>query len=969
MARRTVLTSRQRSALFSLPQREADLLRHYTLSEEDLHNIGFRRRPRNKLGFALQLCVLRYPGRLMAPGEMVPPPVVDFIGRQLHLDGDELADYAERSETRHEHLAELRRLYGFRSFTGGAARKIVERLREEAPQAQSNEELVRRFVQACRRTRTILPATTTIERLCADALVEAERRIEARIAKRVPPGLRRALEHLLEETVASGVTRFVWLRQFEPGSNSADANRLLDRLDHLRRLPVPEGLFRDIPPHRITRLRRQGERYFADGLRELPDDRRLAILAVCAVEWEVFLTDAVVETHDRIVGRTYREAARACEAQIGDETAAVREALRAFAELGRALIGARDTGAALAAVIADGPGWEGLGDLVARAGALANTAASDPLNHILGGYSRFRRYTPRMLRMLDIKASPVAQPLLEAVDVLRSDVATRRIGFLRPNSKWSRLLRTQSDHRLWETAVLFHLRDAFRAGDVWLARSRRYGDIRKVLLPVPAVAAADRSLPLPASPHDWLAERQFALDAGLRRMAAAARAGAIAGGRIEDRMLRVERTEAAVPDGVADLVAGLYRRMPEARITDILLEVDAATRFTEAFTHLRTGSPCRDRIGLLNVLLAEGINLGLRKMAEATTTHGFWELMRIARWHVEADAYDRALSIIVEAQAALPMAAFWGTGRTASSDGQFFPAAGRGEALNLVNARYGAEPGLKAYSHVSDRFSPFATQTIPATVHEAPYILDGLLMNETGRRVREQYADTGGFTDHVFAACSILGYAFAPRIRDLPSKRLYVFDRTGVPKHLRPLVGGRVNVDLIDRNWADILRLAATMAAGAIRPSQILRKLAAYPRQNELAAALREVGRVERSLFMMDWTTDPDMRRRVQVGLNKGEAHHALKRAIHFHQRGELRDRTGEGQHYRVAGLNLLAAIIIYWNTLQLGQAVFAKRKAGLEIPTEFLAHLSPLGWEHINLTGEYRWPSTASTGRAKRLA
>ena len=83
-----------------------------------------------------------------------------------------------------------------------------------------------------------------------------------------------------------------------------------------------------------------------------------------------------------------------------------------------------------------------------------------------------------------------------------------------------------------------------------------------------------------------------------------------------------------------------------------------------------------------------------------------------------------------------------------------------------------------------------------------------------------------------------------------------------------------------------------------------------YPRQNELAAALREVGRVERSLFMIDWTTDPDMRRRAQSGLNKGESHHALKRAINFHQRGELRDRTEEGQHYRIAGLNLLAAII-----------------------------------------------------------
>ena len=355
--------------------------------------------------------------------------------------------------------------------------------------------------------------------------------------------------------------------------------------------------------------------------------------------------------------------------------------------------------------------------------------------------------------------------------------------------------------------MLFHLRDAFRAGDVWLARSRRYGDIRRTLLAIPAVPEADRSLPVPARPRDWLAERQLALADGLRRLAAKARAGATEGGSIEDRILRVDRTEAAVPDGAADLVTDLYRRMPDARITDLLLEVDDATRFTEAFTHLRTGSPCRDRIGLLNVLLAEGINLGLRKMAEATTTHGFWELMRIARWHVEGDAFDRALAIVVEAQAALPMAAFWGTGRTASSDGQFFPAGGRGEALNLVNARYGAEPGVKAYSHVSDRFSSFATQTIPATVHEAPYILDGLLMNETGRRVREQYADTGGFTDHVFAACSILGYAFVPRIRDLPSKRLYVFDRAGVPKLLRPLVGGKVNVDLIDRNWTDILRV------------------------------------------------------------------------------------------------------------------------------------------------------------------
>ena len=132
--------------------------------------------------------------------------------------------------------------------------------------------------------------------------------------------------------------------------------------------------------------------------------------------------------------------------------------------------------------------------------------------------------------------------------------------------------------------------------------------------------------------------------------------------------------------------------------------------------------------------------------------------------------------MVIETQAALPMAQFRGSSVTASSDGQFFSAAQHGEAMNLINAKYGSEPGLKAYTHVSDQFGPFATQNIPATVSEAPFILDGLLMNEVGRKIKEQYADTGGFTDHVFAVTALLFYRFIPRIRDLPSKRLYLFD-------------------------------------------------------------------------------------------------------------------------------------------------------------------------------------------------
>ena len=233
-------------------------------------------------------------------------------------------------------------------------------------------------------------------------------------------------------------------------------------------------------------------------------------------------------------------------------------------------------------------------------------------------------------------------------------------------------------------------------------------------------------------------------------------------------------------------------------------------------------------------------------------------------------------------------------------------------------------------------------------------------MNETGRRIREQYADTGGFTDHVFAVTAILGYRFMPRIRDLSSRRLYVFEPKRVPGELRGLIGGKIREATIAHNWPDVLRSAATMAAGSMPPSQLLRKFAAYPRQHDLAVALREIGRIERTLFIIDWLLDADMQRRVQIGLNKGEAHHALKNALRIGRQGEIRDRTSEGQHYRMAGLNLLAAIIIYWNTVRLEAAVRQRKHAGLSVEPELLAHISPLGWAHILLTGEYRWPGTA---------
>ncbi|MGA7902084.1 MAG: Tn3 family transposase [Terrimicrobiaceae bacterium] len=125
-----------------------------------------------------------------------------------------------------------------------------------------------------------------------------------------------------------------------------------------------------------------------------------------------------------------------------------------------------------------------------------------------------------------------------------------------------------------------------------------------------------------------------------------------------------------------------------------------------------------------------------------------------------------------------------------------------------------------------------------------------------------------------------------------------------------------------------------------------------------MARALREIGCLERTLFILDWISDPALRRRSNAGLNKGEARNALARALFFHRHG-----GDPGSHLRKPALpclrlNLTIAAIILWNTIYLGHAVAELRAQAETLPDKLLAHIAPLGWEHISFNGDYVWPS-----------
>ena len=516
------------------------------------------------------------------------------------------------------------------------------------------------------------------------------------------------------------------------------------------------------------------------------------------------------------------------------------------------------------------------------------------------------------------------------------------------------------DRRLYEIATLAVLRDRLRSADVWVEGSRSFRPINEHLMPRSKFNALKEEskldLGVQGDGATWLAEIQQVMDFNLKRLAYRARNGKLEGVRLEAGTLIVTPGASEVPAAAKDLNVEISEMYPLVEVPDLLREVHEWTGLADQFTHVRTADAPQNVSAMLAGVLADATNLGPKRMAGASKGISAHQIGWIRTFHARSETYRAAQACVTDAHTRHPHSRLWGDGTTASSDGQFFRASDRAAKRGDINLHYGSEPGTKFYSHLSDQYGYFSILPISPTESEAAYVLDGLFDHDTILDIEEHFTDTGGASDHVFALFALIGKRFAPRLRNLKDRKFHTFEKAGAYPALTNHIGAPINTALIMEHWDDLLHLAASITTHSVVPSTILKKLAASSKSSQLAKALRELGRIERSLFMIEWYSSPALRRRCQAGLNKGEAAHKLKRAVFFHERGEIRDRSFDSQAFRASGLNLVVSAIVHWNTVYLSRAAAHLRQQGRNVPDGLLKHVSPLSWEHINLTGTYSW-------------
>jgi Domain of unknown function (DUF4158) len=249
MPRRRSLTGAQLETLLALPADEAGLTRHWTLGDDDLAVVERRRGDHNRLGFTLQLCAFRYPGRLLRPREAIPAVALRFVAAQIGTGAEALADYARRPQTRREQLDGLRLAFGFRMFTPAHRRDIAAWLLPVTLATTSAPAVASTLLDELRRRRIPAPGPSVIERLVGTAMLQAERHVAGQLTRTLTTEQAAALDALLAPKEGTPMSVLAWARRPPGAPGRVALASLVEQLERLARsasiLPVRKASIRN----------------------------------------------------------------------------------------------------------------------------------------------------------------------------------------------------------------------------------------------------------------------------------------------------------------------------------------------------------------------------------------------------------------------------------------------------------------------------------------------------------------------------------------------------------------------------------------------------------------------------------------------------------------------------------------------------------------------------------------------------
>jgi len=953
------LSEKELSGCYELDNKELNFVRRNTRSDRGNLIMAIILKTRKQLGYFPAL-------------KEIPSQIITHISKQLNFASTLWqADEENDRKMLHRYRSACRKLLGSSAFSEKGKKLIQISVHNAAHTMSDPADLINVAIEALTNSNTELPAFSTLDRLIGHERHSVHKKLYIKVTATLTQHDRQKLDDLLQLQNDERITKFARMKK-TPGPATLNHFRQWEkRLTQLDAILDPKPFLESIAFTKIRQFAAEALAYEISDMRGIHNEpKRYTLLLSFLYQTQVNTRDELVEMFLKRMKRVQNTARENLKA-LQDQHREMEEEL--IAVLGQVLQHAEGNetndvlGKNIRELLEKKGGVEAVNVQFNRVAAYHH---NNYLPLLWPAHISNRAVIFRVLESINVYSSTQDTSLLEALDFVckyrntRKDFLPRDIEINFTSQRWKNLIQkkdastTVFDRRALEVYVFIHLAEALQGGDLYVEDSGTYSDHRKQLMPwnecLERLPEYCRSLGIPETASEFVES----LRQQLTTIADKTDLSFPNNSELSidtDGIPHLKRQKATTsPEGIDEFKKEVYERMPERHLLDILKNVQHWSNYTKSFgppsgADTKISDPASR---YLFTVFGYGCNLG----ASQTARHAPKEihrqtLRRINFQHINASKLETASNNVISEYARFDLPGFWGKSNVAIADGTQMELR-KNNLLGEQHIRYGGYGGI-AYHHISGEYIALFSHFISCGVWEAVYILDALLLNQSAYQPDTLHADTHGQSEPVFALAHLLGIKLYPRMRTWNDVAFYKPDAGIKYEHIDPLFTKTVNWDLIETHWQDMMQVVLSIQAGKVLPSMLLRRLNSHNRRNKLYRAFRELGRVTRTMFLLRYISEADLRHTIRAETTKVESYNDFQDWISFG--GKIiksGDPVEQTKHIKYA--NLIANSIMLQNVADLTDVLDDMSSENFVITKELVGCLSPFIRDHIRRFGKY---------------
>jgi TnpA family transposase len=899
--------------------------------------------------------------------ETVPPNVIRHIRACLNLSSSVCAIPSDRS--RYYYAAAIRDYLKVTTFDRKAQTIIATAIAQAAEVMEHPADLINVGIEELVRERYELPAFSTLDRLVGHVRTVVNNRLFQRIVNAMSPAQQAFVDGLV--SMESELT-FSILRAPPKSARLSHVQELQAKFEQMIASGDARLLIATIAPAKVKSFAAQAKALALTDLQEIQLTKRRALLVCLLYRAQVKTRDHLVEMYLKRVQKMH-QFAKDKQVKLREQNLNHTESmLEVLTEILQTSAEETDTailGERVQSVLAV---YGGAAALLERCEEITAYNSDNYLPFIWKVYGCYRSTLFPLIKSLEIQSTSQNLSLMTALTFLLAN-ENRRSKWLSADNidlsfmseRWRKLV--VDDHvdglrivrQRFEVCVFTYLAAELKSGDAFVVGSESYADFRAQLLSweecqpllpdyCEQTEMAATSTQFVEQLQNWLAQTATRVDQISKDDPDVTIS--------PDAVPVLKKIVAATPSPQAEkLEIAIRQRLPERSVLDILCRVEHWLNWVRHFGPTSGSEPKIEDSVERYILTVFGYGCNLGPNETARNTRGPVSSRMLAytnRQHVSTQQLEAAMRDLINAYNRLELPKCWGTGKRAAADGSKFEIY-ENNLLSEYHIRYGGYGGI-AYHHISDTYIALFTHFINCGVWEAVYILDGLIKNTSDIQPDTLHSDTQGQSTTVFGLSYLLGIKLMPRIRNWQDYKFFRPSPEAKYDYIDSLFKDVIDWQLIQTHWQDLMRVVLSIQAGKLLPSTLLLKLGSYSQKNRLYQAFRELGRVVRTVFLLEYISDTGLRRKITACTNIVEGYNGFLDWIFFGKEGIITENDPEEQEKRIKYLDLVASAVILHNAVDVSLVVQELSAEGMKIDRSLLATLSPYLTRHLRRYGEF---------------